>query len=240
LITTGQRFWGGGDSIAGEDVVEAWSDKFIEGLGDFVPTGSPARNSPDTDYASGVSIGLVEASAQYLTGPGVAADYVTLSNGGGSTIGVAFVDGDPTDNTQILLATSNIVLSGVGMFVRRRASTEGILWQITDGSGGVFVQMSIDGCAPNDQLNTVSIDLIDATPGDVGGTDWRITVNGELVGSGEIGASQSYPSGSPAGVLRVGTRSVTVTELFEGTIGELVWCAAVVPEIGAYLETLRS
>lgn len=219
-----RRFWGRGDTIAGTTTVTAWND--VWGGSAFTPTGSPARNTGDSNYVGGVSIGFVEASSQFLTGPGAAAFYKDLHDVNVPvTIGGLYVDADPTDDTQVLWGTNNTVATSVGHLMRRRAASAGYVG--LNGNGTSQDSFTVNSVATPGTPQSLVYERV--------GLHFKVFANATLIVEGDW---PSLSTADPAGVLRLGVRAVTNTEFFEGTMGEFTWFTeARGLELATYLET---
>lgn len=223
VATANRGWWGTGATMAGAGTVTAWND--VWGGSAFAQSGTPARNTADAAYVGGISAGFVEASSQFFTGPGAASAYKAIHDGTGATVFASFLCTDSTDDTQILWATQNSTATAIGTLLRYRASSQG--FQLSNGNGTSLDSVTINSVAAPNVVHTVVYDRI--------GTAYRLFCDGALVSSGNW---PSTSSADPLGVLRLGVRSVTATEFFEGTMGEAGWFKeAKAAEAAAYLET---
>jgi hypothetical protein len=143
---------------------------------------------------------------------------------------------------RMLCSTFNTVLTNVGMFVRFAPATNRLQWIVSDGTGTAVINLTVDGPFTAGVVHTWAIDFMDRTPGvGASGTDdFRAYVDNALVASGELGTVEPSAA-APQAALYVGRRS-TASELFDGTMGGLVWFAGETraQELCAYLETLRA
>jgi len=223
VASANRRFWGRGDTMAGTTTVTDWND--VWGGTSFADSGSPARNTADANYTGGISAGFVEASSQFFTGPGAAALYKPLHDGTGATLGGTMLCTDAADETQVVCATQNASAASIGLIVRYRGASQGFV--LVDGNGVSLDSIVIDGVAAPNVVHTWAYQRL--------GAAYQFYVDGALVRSG------SWPNTStadPLGVLRVGVRSVSASEFFEGTMSELTWFTEVrAAELAAYLET---
>ncbi len=231
--TADQKFWGQDEVILSGSDVDFWVDKFPSGLGNADEINNPAWNATDSDYGHDTSITFVEAGVEPIV-VATAANAVSLHDGTGVTLGIAFKPTKDSDATQTLFTTHNFLSTdtGAGIIVNTSANTLGL--RVADGTGTFVVNVDTAGGV----IAAGNVHRLVYAFGDNGsGDDYQLWLDGTKILNGTISVTPAV--GASTGDFRLAMRSPTLTWAMEGTIGECIWTCdfSLASDMAAYLET---